>query len=80
MKSVINALGMSGLLSSMGAHDNIGGMPIYHGEIDKMIERQAKFHEIYEVSDNPMTDWQTRPGRHPMESRSKYDGSGRRIH
>lgn len=50
--------------------------PILAKQVEEALRKLEKFHEIYEESPSDMAHWRTRPGRHPLESRSKYDGKG----
>lgn len=54
----------------------IGGFEIISPEQERMMRKLREFHEMYAESPNPLAHFRTRPGRHPLESRSKYDGKG----
>ncbi|QFS87615.1 MULTISPECIES: hypothetical protein [unclassified Marinobacter] len=41
------------------------------------IRAMARFEKYCEVFEPTAFGWKTKPGRHPQESRSKYDGQGR---
>ncbi|AHI30257.1 hypothetical protein [Marinobacter similis] len=42
-----------------------------------LVRAMARFEKFCEVFDSTAYGWKTKPGRHPQESRSKYDGRGR---
>jgi hypothetical protein len=54
----------------------IGGFEIVSPEQEQALRNMQKFHEMFEESPNPLAHFRTRLGRHPQESRSKYNGDG----
>lgn len=42
-----------------------------------LVRALARFEEFQEIFEPTDYGWKTKPGRHPLESRSKYDGRGK---
>lgn len=57
-------------------NEQIGGFEIISPEQERMMRKLREFHEMYAESPSDLAHWRTRPGRHPLESKSKYDGQG----
>jgi hypothetical protein len=56
--------------------DKIGDLEFVSQQQKLSMRNMQRFHEISRESPSPTAHFRTRLGRHPQESRSKYNGDG----
>jgi hypothetical protein len=57
-------------------NETIGGFEFVTPQQELIMRNMQRLHEIYRESPSPTAHSRTRLGRHPQESRSKYNGDG----